>query len=172
MLTVAHDTYLVHFIMLSKFKSDGMVIVPELTTKEGKSVYVKVSLSYNSARVTFFPKWVMHGNNIHWAGSFYWADIKIDDIRFIEDCINRWILEHELYLGDIRLKDYTFEDHDKRICDCAKELYERETAEWLVGDTLDDVYDEMLEEEQRKFNEFVRSCALMDSVNYLDCVVA
>lgn len=158
--------------MLSKFKSDGMIIVPELTTKEGKSVYVKVLLSYNVARVTFYPKVIMHGSNLHWAGSFYWADVKIDDIRFIEDCINRWIQEHEVYLGDVRLKDYTWEDHDKRIHDCIKDLYERETAEWLVGDTLDSVYDEMLEEEQRKFNEFVRACALMDSINYLDCVVA
>lgn len=158
--------------MLSQFKSNGIVIVPELTTKEGKNVYVKVALCYNSARVTFFPKMIMHGNGIRWNGATYWADIKIDDVRFIEDCINRWIYEHELYLGDIRLKDYTFADHDKRVCECVKNLYDRKTAEWLVGDTLDDVYDEMLEEEQRKLDEFVLSCAIIDGINYLDCVVA
>ena len=160
-----------YIIMLSKFKSDGMVVVPELTTKEGKNVYVKMSLCYDSVRVTFFPKVIMHGNDIHWNGASYWADVKIDDIRFIEDCINKWIREHEVYLGDVRLKDYTFEDHDKRIHDCSKNLYDRETAEWLVGDTLDE-YDEMLEEEQRKYDEFVMNCAIIDSINYLDCVVA
>lgn len=158
--------------MLSQFKSRGMVIIPELSTKKNKVVYVKVELHYNSAVVFFFPKTTMLGKSIHWNGSYYYADIKIDDIGFIEDCINRWIYEHELYLGDIRLKDYLFVDHADRICECARNLYDRETAEWLVGDTLDSIYDEMLEEEQRKLNEYMMSCAIIDGINYLDCVVA
>lgn len=158
--------------MLSNFKSTGMITIPELMSKKGKSVYVKVTLHYNSARVIFFPKTIMHGNDIHYNGASYWADIKIDDVRFIEDCINRWIREHELYLGDIRLKDYTFEDHNDRICMCAENLHDHKAAEWFVGDTLDSTYDKMLEEAQRKIDEFVMACALMDSINHLDWVVA